>query len=53
MENKGRVIQVIGPVVDIRFTDGNLPSLYNAITINSKDKYWLIIKDTLYKCGDI
>ena len=38
MENKGHVIQVIGPVVDIRFTDGNLPSLYNAITIKNKDK---------------
>ena len=38
MENKGHVIQVIGPVVDIRFTDGNLPSLYNAIKIKNKDK---------------
>ena len=38
MENKGHVIQVIGPVVDIRFADGNLPSLYNAIIIKNKDK---------------
>ena len=38
MENKGHVIQVIGPVVDIRFEDDNLPSLHNAIIIKSGDK---------------
>ena len=38
MENKGRVIQVIGPVVDIRFSESNLPSLYNAIKIKNEDK---------------
>ncbi|MCH5278399.1 MAG: F0F1 ATP synthase subunit beta [Christensenellaceae bacterium] len=31
--NKGTVAQVIGPVVDIRFPEGKLPSIYNAITI--------------------
>lgn len=31
--NKGKVIQVIGPVVDISFKDGKLPALYNAIEI--------------------
>ena len=29
----GRVIQVLGPVVDIRFEDNSLPELYNAIEI--------------------
>ena len=32
-ENKGKVIQIIGPVVDISFPDGQLPELYNAIEI--------------------
>ncbi|QZT34166.1 F0F1 ATP synthase subunit beta [Caldalkalibacillus thermarum TA2.A1] len=31
--NKGRIIQVMGPVVDIQFESGQLPDIYNAITI--------------------
>ncbi len=29
----GRVVQVIGPVVDIEFADGHLPDIYNAVRI--------------------
>ena len=31
--NKGKIIQVMGPVVDVSFEDGVLPALYNAINI--------------------
>lgn len=31
---KGRVSQVLGPVVDVRFEDGHLPEIYNAIKIS-------------------
>ncbi|MDD8017402.1 MAG: F0F1 ATP synthase subunit beta [Bacteroidota bacterium] len=31
--NKGKIVQVIGPVVDIDFSDGILPSVLNAIKI--------------------
>jgi len=31
--NTGKVVQVIGPVVDVDFEDGHLPSIYNAIKI--------------------
>lgn len=31
---KGRVIQVIGPVVDVEFPIGELPAIYNALKIN-------------------
>jgi F-type H+-transporting ATPase subunit beta len=34
--NEGKVIQVIGPVVDIEFLEGHLPDLYNAIVIKEK-----------------
>lgn len=34
----GQVVQVIGPVVDIRFRPGELPDLLNAIRISSKDQ---------------
>ncbi|MBQ2730288.1 MAG: F0F1 ATP synthase subunit beta [Clostridia bacterium] len=35
MENKntGTVSQVMGPVVDVRFEEGSLPSIYNALTV--------------------
>src|SRR5574339_945482 len=31
----GKVVQVIGPVVDIEFADGHLPDIYNAVHIAS------------------
>lgn len=34
--NKGRVTQVLGPVVDVRFERGQLPKIYNAITISKQ-----------------
>jgi len=35
---KGSVLQVVGPVVDIHFEEGNLPAIYNALTMNIGDK---------------
>ena len=35
---KGSVIQVIGPVVDVHFEDGNLPAIYNALVMNIGEK---------------
>lgn len=36
MNNKGKVISIIGPVVDVEF-ESNLPSIYNALQINKDD----------------
>ena len=33
----GKVVQVIGPVIDIKFESDSLPDLYNAININMGD----------------
>jgi len=33
---KGRVVSVMGPVVDLEFERGNLPEIMNAVTINRK-----------------
>ena len=33
---KGKVVQVIGPVVDIEFPVDELPAIYNAVTIKGK-----------------
>jgi F-type H+-transporting ATPase subunit beta len=43
----GKVVQVIGPVVDIEFAGGDLPSIYNACRITGmagKDKVDLIVE---------
>jgi F-type H+-transporting ATPase subunit beta len=34
----GKVVQVIGPVVDVEFAGGHLPSIYNAVRIVSDDR---------------
>jgi len=35
--NKGYVTQIIGPVLDIQFPEGNLPPIYSAIKIDLSD----------------
>lgn len=35
--NKGYITQIIGPVLDIAFTEGNLPPIYSAISIATSD----------------
>ncbi|MFS8637891.1 MAG: F0F1 ATP synthase subunit beta, partial [Gemmatimonadota bacterium] len=35
-ENIGRVVQVIGPVIDVEFDTGELPEIYNALEIRSE-----------------
>ena len=35
--NKGYVTQIIGPVLDIQFSEGNLPPIYSAVKIELED----------------
>lgn len=37
-KNIGKIIQVIGPVVDVRFDEGKLPKILNALDIQNGDK---------------
>ena len=41
-QNIGKVVQVIGPVVDIRFSEENLPKLLNAISIDKTDEIIIV-----------
>ncbi|MGH9860611.1 MAG: F0F1 ATP synthase subunit beta, partial [Candidatus Acidiferrales bacterium] len=34
-KNAGKVVQVIGPVVDVQFAENKLPPIYNAVRITS------------------
>jgi F-type H+-transporting ATPase subunit beta len=36
MENTGVIRQVLGPVIDVEFSHGKLPALYNALKITNK-----------------
>ncbi|MBR4359593.1 MAG: F0F1 ATP synthase subunit beta [Clostridia bacterium] len=49
-KNIGKVVQVIGPVLDIRFEDGHLPELLNAIEIQNGEK--LIVAEVAQHIGD-
>ncbi|MDE5936088.1 MAG: F0F1 ATP synthase subunit beta, partial [Ruminococcus sp.] len=35
---KGRIIQVIGPVIDVEFPAGKLPMIKDALTVQVDDK---------------
>ena len=47
---KGSVLQVVGPVVDIQFEDGNLPAIYNALVMNIGDR--LLTVEVAQHIGD-
>ena len=36
--NKGKIIRIVGPVVDVEFTADNLPAIYNAVVIRTEDQ---------------
>ena len=36
--NTGVITQIVGPIVDVHFTSGNVPALLNALTVENGDK---------------
>ena len=48
--NKGKVAQVIGPVLDIRFEDGELPALLNAVEVAHGERK--IVAEVAQHIGD-
>lgn len=49
-QNIGKVVQVIGPVVDIRFDSDCLPNIYNSIEIKMDDK--ILVTEVEQHIGD-
>lgn len=54
-QNVGKVVQIIGPVLDIRFEKGSLPNLLNAIELNHNGKKIIVevsqhIGDDVVRC---
>lgn len=55
IKEKGSVSQVMGPVVDVRFEEGALPSIFNALTMKIGDKVLTVevaqhIGDNVARC---
>jgi len=43
-KNIGKITQIIGAVLDIRFSEGNLPEIYDAIKIQRRNGEWLVVE---------
>jgi F-type H+-transporting ATPase subunit beta len=42
--NKGKISQIIGPVVDVEFSEGGLPAIYNAVKIDRGEDNVLVLE---------
>ncbi|MEK6729818.1 MAG: hypothetical protein AABY76_07315, partial [Planctomycetota bacterium] len=49
---KGSVVQVIGPVVDVKFSVDALPSIHNAIAINDPKRKGDLIAEIVQHLGN-
>ena len=52
MKNIGKIVQVIGPVVDILFADGHLPALLTAIEIDNVNSHEKLVVEGAQHIGD-
>ena len=54
-KNEGRIIQVIGPVIDVEFPEGELPAIYNAVKITNpriSDREWNLTAEVAQHIGE-
>ncbi len=55
MPSNGRITQVIGPVVDVQFPDGNLPPIFNALEVSNpaiSDEPWNLVLEVAQHLGE-
>ncbi len=53
--NKGKIVQVMGPVVDVAFEKDKVPAIYNALKITNpaiSDKEWNLVVEVAQHLGD-
>src|SRR5512135_686707 len=46
-QNVGKIVQVIGPVIDVEFEAGHLPEIYNALRVVSDGKNGSAVLDVV------
>ncbi|MBI5777863.1 MAG: F0F1 ATP synthase subunit beta [Planctomycetes bacterium] len=51
-DNQGKVLQVIGPVVDVAFPEGKLPAIYNALKLTSQTPPLNLVLETAQHLGN-
>src|SRR5579872_4687075 len=51
-QKTGEIVQVIGPVVDVSFPDGGVPSIYNAIKVDDEASGLHITFEVAQHLGD-
>ncbi|MBA2728576.1 MAG: F0F1 ATP synthase subunit beta [Parachlamydiaceae bacterium] len=49
---KGKVRQLIGPIIDLEFPDGQLPDILNAVTITDDQTGHVIVAEVVSHMGD-
>ncbi|MBR5346863.1 MAG: F0F1 ATP synthase subunit beta [Deltaproteobacteria bacterium] len=53
--DKGKISQVIGPVIDVEFEEGNLPEIYTALKITNpaiNDEEWNLVVEVAQHLGE-
>ncbi len=53
--NKGKIVQVIGPVIDVAFEPGKLPALYNGLRVTNQsidDSEWNLVVEVAQHLGN-
>ena len=45
MENTGKIVQVSGPVVDVEFENGELPSIKDALYVMNNGKKCVMVRN--------
>lgn len=50
--NKGTIVQVIGPVIDVRFPPGNLPPIKNAVSIKDPQRDISVVAEIAQHLGN-
>ncbi|MFN8139833.1 MAG: F0F1 ATP synthase subunit beta [Fimbriimonadales bacterium] len=52
MAQKGTIVQILGPVVDVRFPSSQLPEIYNAIKVINSDRKINVTCEVAQHLGD-
>ncbi len=53
--NEGRIVQVMGPVIDIEFPEGELPAIYSAVKLTNphiSDREWNLTAEVAQHVGE-
>lgn len=52
-QNVGHIVQIIGPVLDVKFSAEHMPAIYNAIEVKKQDGTNLVVEVAQHLGDDI